>query len=51
MIEVVDATGVVHSYEEGDFHTEEVGANNLVVEGRGYFAVFAEGQWVKVEKR
>jgi hypothetical protein len=50
MISVTDIHGAVHDYDEGDFHTEDVG-NNLVVEGRDYFAVFADGQWVKAEKR
>jgi hypothetical protein len=49
VIRVTDVTGMVHEYEDGDFHTEDVG-NNLVVEANGAFAVFAEGQWVKAEK-
>ena len=49
MIRVTDVAGNVHEWEDGDFHTEDVG-NNLVVETPSTFAVFAEGQWIKAEK-
>lgn len=49
MIRVIDVTGGVHEWPDGEFHTEDMG-NNLVIETKGSFVVFAEGKWIKVEK-
>lgn len=50
MIRVIDVNGTIHTFDDGDFHTEEL-TNNLVVETADHYAVFADGKWIAVEKQ